>query len=107
MLLNQRSQFRHRCCVHIIYYKVKKITLNTSRTQWNIQIFIAVLKKKKKAMGYACGMYGGRNIHTGFWWGDQMEIAHLEDLGVDGRIILNWIFKKWNGEAWTGCSGTG
>jgi hypothetical protein len=26
---------------------------------------------------------------------------HLEDLGVDGRI-LKWIFKKWDGEAWTG-----
>jgi hypothetical protein len=26
---------------------------------------------------------------------------HLEDPGVDGRIIL-WIFKKWDGGAWTG-----
>ena len=25
-----------------------------------------------------------------------------EDISVDGRIILNWVFKIWNGEAWTG-----
>jgi hypothetical protein len=30
------------------------------------------------------------------------ERRHLEDLIVDGRIILKWFFKKWGGEAWTG-----
>jgi hypothetical protein len=36
-------------------------------------------------------------VHTGFWWGDLREGDHLGDRGVDGRIILKWIFKKWDG----------
>jgi hypothetical protein len=27
---------------------------------------------------------------------------HLEELDVDGRIILRWIFRKWDVEPWTG-----
>ena len=30
-----------------------------------------------------------------------MKRNHMEDLGVDGNIILKCIFKTWNGEAWT------
>jgi hypothetical protein len=37
---------------------------------------------------------GAREVHTGFWWGDLREGDHLGDPGVDGRIILKWIFKK-------------
>ena len=36
-------------------------------------------------------------VHTGFWWTNLRERNHLEDPGVDGRIILKWIFKNWNG----------
>jgi len=30
------------------------------------------------------------------------ERDHFEDPVVDGRIILRWIFRKWDGEARTG-----
>jgi hypothetical protein len=39
-------------------------------------------------MGRACSTYGGKEMHTGFWWGDVREGDHLGDPGVDGRIIL-------------------
>ena len=32
-----------------------------------------------------------------FWWGNQKERIHVESLGVDGRIILNWILNKLSG----------
>jgi hypothetical protein len=40
-------------------------------------------------------------VYTGFWWGNLRERDHLEDPDVDGRIILRWIFRKWNVGAWT------
>jgi hypothetical protein len=36
-------------------------------------------------------------VYTEFWWGNLRERDHLEGQGVDGRIILKWIFKKWYG----------
>ena len=47
-------------------------------------------------MGGTCGAYGGRGeVCTGFWWGNLRERDHWEDPDVDGRIILRWIFRKW------------
>jgi hypothetical protein len=36
-------------------------------------------------------------MHTRLWWGNLRERDYLEDLGMDERKIINWIFKKWDG----------
>jgi hypothetical protein len=36
--------------------------------------------------------------------GKPEKREHLGDPGVDGRIILRWIFRKWNMAVWTGSS---
>jgi hypothetical protein len=30
------------------------------------------------------------DIHTGFWWGNLGRRDHLNDIDIDGRIILKW-----------------
>jgi hypothetical protein len=37
---------------------------------------------------------GTGGVHTGFWWGSLMERDHLQDKGIDGRIILKCGFQK-------------
>ena len=37
---------------------------------------------------------GRVEVCTGFWWGNLREREHCGDPDVD-RIILRWIFKKW------------
>jgi hypothetical protein len=44
---------------------------------------------------------GRGEVCTGFWWGNLRERDHLQDPGIDGRIILRWIFRKWDVGAWT------
>jgi hypothetical protein len=36
-------------------------------------------------------------VHAGVWRGNLREGDHLEDRGVDGRIIMKSIVEKWDG----------
>jgi len=53
-------------------------------------------------MGGACRLWGTGEAYTGFRWGNLRERDYCEDPGVDGRIILRCILRKWDVEVWTG-----
>jgi hypothetical protein len=46
-------------------------------------------------------------VRVGFWWGDLREGDLLGDQGVDRRIILKWMFKKWDGGHGLDSAGSG
>jgi len=41
-------------------------------------------------------------VRTELWWGNMKERDHLVKPGLVWRIILSWIFRKWDVGAWTG-----
>jgi hypothetical protein len=41
-------------------------------------------------------------MHTKFWSENLQGSDHSEDLGVDEKIILEWILGKYDGKVWTG-----
>jgi hypothetical protein len=43
------------------------------------------------------GRMGRGKVYTLLWWGLFRERDYLEDLDEDGRKILKWSFKKWDG----------
>jgi hypothetical protein len=55
-------------------------------------------------MGETCSTIGREKAYAGFWCGNLRERDHLGDPGVDGRIILRWVFRKWDVGLWTASS---
>jgi len=41
-------------------------------------------------------IWGRGEACTGSWWGNLRKRDHWGDPGRDGRIMLGWIFRKWD-----------
>jgi len=39
---------------------------------------------------------GRGEAYIEFWWGNLRERDHLGEPDLNGRIILRWIFRKWD-----------
>jgi len=57
---------------------------------------IGVVKSIRVRWAGHIAQMGRREVHTGFRCGNLRERDYLEDLSIDGRIILKLIFKKWD-----------
>ena len=51
---------------------------------------------KSRRMSGACSTYGENRVVYRVRWENLRERDNLEDPGIDGRIILRWVFKKWD-----------
>ena len=85
----------------VTQYAANLTILAVIRLVSHIIIIIRVIKSRRirwgehiKHMGKRSGSY---RVLVG-----NLDRDHVEDPGVDGRIILRWIFRKWDGLAWIG-----
>jgi hypothetical protein len=83
--------FENRALTKIFGRKGEEVTGEWRRLQ-NEELCVIKSRRMGWVGNVAC--MGEGEEHIGFWCGDLMVRVHLEDLGVQGRIILKWIFKK-------------
>jgi len=59
------------------------------------QILFGLLNQEEWDWRNSWHFWGRGDVHTLCWWGNLKEGEHLENLGTDGKVILQWIFQKW------------
>jgi len=78
--------------------KIHNEELNDLYSSPNIDRVIK--SRRMRWAGHVEGMGERRGVY-GVLVGGLREEDHLGDPGVDGKIILRWIFRKWDVGVWT------
>ena len=71
---------------------------------YSLPDFVRVVKSRRMGWAGHVARMGRGEVCTGFWLGNLRDRDHWGDPDVDGRIILRWIFRKWEGVVGTGWS---
>ena len=62
---------------------------------------VQVIKSRRMRWAGHVARLGRGEACTGFLWGNVKERDQLGDSGVDERVILRWVFRKWDVGVWT------
>ena len=62
-----------------------------------------IKSRRMRWTGHVARVGDSRDVYRVFV-GKPKGRGHLRDTGIDGRIIIRWIFRKWNVGVWTGSS---
>lgn len=85
--------WKHKYLCHDPENNISEILSITSAS--NIFSYYEGDEIKKDEMGGTCGMHGEkRNAHVEFWWWNLKGRNHLQDLAMDGSMLLKWIFRE-------------
>ena len=106
MIYKERNRFRFRNFKppHKIWEPIVLITITSF--YWS-QVFFVNTTMNFVLVFWRVGWVGGlclrrRGLHRWLCWGNLKERNQLQDLDVDGRIILKCILNKQAGMVWTG-----
>ena len=64
-------------------------------------VFRVIKSRRMRWAGHVARMRERRGVYM-VWVGNPERKRPLGDTGADGRIILRWIFRKWDVGVWTG-----